>query len=246
MGKIPKLLKIIVVEPLGEINLGSIARLCQNFEVDELRIVSPRCNPIHPDGLRMATHGKNFLLNATIYSNLIDAIEDCVKVIATCGRIDHGNIPIHSCKNALQWISKTTSQKPIGIIFGREDRGLSNSELLMAQKVISLNTSDNYPSLNLSHAVAIILHQLHSLDESDSIKSNTSNYPATPKELNDFIEDAKTLLLEIGFLQPHTAEARISKIKGLLQRAQTRSEEVSLIRGILRQVRWFSSQNKNR
>ena len=233
-------IKVVIVEPLGEINLGSIARLCENFEVDELRLVSPRCDPMDPKAQKMAVHGKDFLKTASIYSNLLDAIDDCVRVIATCGRIDHGIIPLHSSMNALKWLLETNSKEPVAIIFGREDRGLTNSELQMAQKVISLKTSPKYPSLNLSHSVAIILHELHCYRNNTASIKNSIN-PASAKELNDFIQDAQKLLLGIGFLHKHTANSRMAKIKNLLQRAEASSQDVSLIRGILRQVRWFSN-----
>ncbi len=241
-----KLIKVVVVEPLGEINLGSIARLCMNFGVNELRLVSPRCNHTSTEAKKMAAHGKMFLENAPIFPNLLEAIKDCSRVIATCGRIDHGEIPLHSSENALKWFLSSPSNNPIAIIFGREDRGLSNLELQMAQKVITLSTSKIYPSLNLSHAAAIILHQLMEYAEMphSSYQEKISN-PAYPKEFNDFIEDAKELLLEIGFLHKHTAQARMTKIKKLLHKAEVSSEEISLIRGIVRQMRWFSKTKKN-
>ena len=237
----PNLLKIVIVEPIGEINLGSIARLCENYAVNELRLVSPRCDPLNSESLKMAVHGKGFLKNASIFSNLLDAIKDCKRVIATCGRIDHGTIPLYSSNTALKWLLATNSQNPVAIVFGREDRGLTNEELQMAHKVIKLDTSPKYPSLNLSHAVAIILHELYSY-KIQSSKQETIQYfdPATPKELNECIEDAKNLLLEIGFLHTHTANARMAKIKSLLHRAEARSEDLALIRGVLRQTRWFS------
>ena len=58
------------------------------------------------------------------------------------------------------------------------------------------------------------------------------------KKINDFIKDSESLLLEIGFLYEHTAQARMAKIRAFLQRAEVRPEEVSLIRGVLRQMRW--------
>tara|TARA_B100001250_G_scaffold25009_1_gene20742 strand:+ start:389 stop:1138 length:750 start_codon:yes stop_codon:yes gene_type:complete len=241
-----KRLKVVIVEPLGEINIGSVARLCRNFEVDELRIVSPRCDPKHPDAIRMAVHGRKFLEDASIYSNLLDAIKDCVRVVATCGRTDHGEIPLQTSNSALQWLISEKSSKPIALVFGREDRGLTNSELQMAQKVISLNASPTYPSLNLSHAVAVILHELNSFSVTSSYrdKKNKTYELASPKELNDCIEDTKELLLEIGFLQDHTAKARMAKIKSFLNRAEARKEDIYITRGILRQIRWFS-KNKN-
>ena len=239
-------IKVVIVEPLGAINLGSIARLCENFGVDELRLVAPRCNHLGTEAKMMAVHGKSFLENASIFSNLSDALYDCARIVATCGRIDHGDIPLHSSEDALEWLLSGSSAIPMAIVFGREEKGLSNSELQMAQRVITLSTSTTYPSLNLSHAVAIILHQLNNFKCTYNLnKAQFDHDPASSKEIEDCLEDTKNLLLEIGFLYQHTANARMSKIKGFLQRAESRSEDISLIRGIIRQVRWFSDNKKS-
>ena len=237
--------KIVLVEPMGAINLGSVARLCANFGINELRLVSPRCSTNDPEARKMALKGIKLLEQAKKYNSLIDAIEDCSRVIATCGRKDHGDIPIYKTDKTLQWFISNPQNITTAIIFGREDCGLTNQELLLANKVISLQTSTEYPSLNLSHAVAIILHELNRLNYNDvnTIKTN-SNKPAFPKQLGDFLSDSEKLLLEIGFLLEHTKLAKMSKIKSFLQRAEIRSEEIALLRGILRQMRWAIKNKK--
>ena len=237
-------IKVILVEPIGPINLGSVARLCENFGIKELRIVSPKCDHLDPDSIKMAMRGKSLLKDAKIFPNLLEAIDDCTKVIATCGRIDHGNIPLYNSIESLEWLVEPLFVKdPVAIVFGREDRGLSNEELQLAQKVISLETSCNYPSLNLSHAVAIVLYELNKLKTTSKIQEKIEpfNYPY-PKDLDNFLKDAENLLLEIGFLYKHTKKARMAKIKGFLQRGEVREEEISLFRGIIRQLRWFNDK----
>ncbi len=234
-------MSVVLVEPAGTINLGSVARLCANFGVTELRLVAPRCDPSDPEAIRMAVRGKHLLKKAKHFSSLIDAIADCRRVIATCGRIDHGEIPLHHPDTALPWLLESPLEKPVALVFGREDRGLSNQELLLAQRVITIQTDPIYPSLNLSHSVGIILHELHrhkSKDDSSNRKGPQSLDPALPLELENCLDDAEELLLEVGFLLKHTSQARMTKVKGLLQRAAVRSEEVALIRGMLRQIRW--------
>tara|TARA_Y100001968_G_scaffold113377_1_gene102774 strand:+ start:1683 stop:2420 length:738 start_codon:yes stop_codon:yes gene_type:complete len=239
------LTKIVLVEPIGPINLGSIARLCENFGINELRLVSPRCDPNNPEARKMALKGKYLLENAKIYTSLLDAIADCPLVIATCGRIDHGDIPLHKAEEALGWINSHPKSTPTAIIFGREDRGLTNQELLLANKVISVETGSSYPSLNLSHAVAIVLYELLKVNCSKKKPEETEQFiPALPKELDNFLEDSKKLLLEIGFLLNHTSQSRMNKLRSFLHRAEIRSQEVSLMRGILRQVRWAIHHNK--
>ena len=240
-----KSLKVVLVEPSGTINIGSVARLCENFGVKELSLVSPRCDYLSQEAKKMAVRGVKILESARLHKDLNSALSDCSRIIATCGRKDHGEIPLSSNENALQWAIESKSEEKIALVFGREDRGLSNEELLKANKIISLNTNHNYPSLNLSHAVAIVLHQFSycsefNLSKPNKIKSN----PANLIKLEDCINDAGRLLLDIGFLMEHTYKAKMTKIKRLLLRSEIIDDEVALIRGIISQVKW-AIKNKN-
>ena len=240
-----KILKVVLVEPAGPINVGSVARLCENFNVNELRLVSPKCNYLSQEAKWMAVRGLKILEEAKVYKDLNSALSDCSRIIATCGRKEHGEIPLNSNKDAFCWAFESERQETIALVFGREDRGLSNEELLKANKVISLNTNEHYPSLNLSHAVAIVLHQFHQINEIDLSKINKEiSHPANLIKLEDCIKDAGNLLLDIGFLMKNTYKAKMTKIKQLLIRAEIKDDEVALIRGIISQTRW-AIKNKN-
>ncbi len=237
-----KTLKVVLVEPSGTINVGSVARLCENFNVNELRLVSPRCDYLAQEAKNMAVKGKKLLEEAKVFCNLNSALSDCSRIIASCGRKDHGEIPLSSNRDALNWAIESEKEETIALVFGREDRGLTNEELLKANKVISLNTNKNYPSLNLSHAVAIILHQFNEFNdfnEYNSLKPDRiKGCPANLLKLEDCINDAGSLLLDIGFLMKHTYKAKMTKIKQLLIRGEIKDDEVALIRGIISQARW--------
>ncbi len=242
---IKRTLKVVLVEPAGPINVGSVARLCENFNVHELRLVSPRCDHLDQEAKKMAVRGLKILEKSKVYKDLNSAVADCSRILATCGRKEHGEIPLNSNKDALSWSLKSEREETIALVFGREDRGLSNEELLKANKVISLNTNENYPSLNLSHAVAIVLHQFNQLNELDLLKPNTkTSYPANLIKLEDCINDAGSLLLDIGFLMKHTYKAKMTKIKQLLLRGEIKDDEVALIRGIVSQTRWKIKNKK--
>ena len=231
---------VVLVEPIGPLNLGSVARLCANFGVQELRLVSPRCDPADPEARRMAVHGGAMLEQAKQFSCLLDAVADCHRVVASCGRLDHGNIPLQTPEQAVSWLLESMGAAPVALVFGREDRGLTNEELQLAQRVLTLHSSHGYPSLNLSHAVAIVLHELQRCQEQGTFRGGQSAWPdpASPRQLDACLTDAQDLLLEVGFLLSHTAQARMAKVRGLLQRAAVRPEEVALLRGMVRQLRW--------
>ena len=135
----------------------------------------------------------------------------------------------------------------IALVFGREDRGLSNDELLLSQRVVRLHSGDAYPSLNLSHAVAVLLHELERIRrQADPCPREPPQLAeaALPPQLDACLSDAEDLLLEAGFLLEHTAKARMAKVRALLQRALARPEEVALLRGMVRQLRWAIRCNR--
>jgi tRNA/rRNA methyltransferase len=243
-------LRLVLVEPAGPLNLGSVARLCSNFGIVELRLVAPRCDPRDEQARRMAVHGLGLLERAVTYPTLAAALADCGRVVATSGRAAGEPLPLLPPAEALAWLLAADGEpaaggippSPAALVFGREDRGLSNAELLQAGRLIRIPTGDGRPSLNLSHAVAVVLHELQRLrgELTAGAGSGPDHGPApAPRgELEAALADAEDLLLEAGFLLPHTARARMAKLRGLLQRAQPDRGEVALLRGMVCQLRW--------
>jgi tRNA/rRNA methyltransferase len=92
--------------------------------------------------------------------------------------------------------------------------------------------------------VAVVLHELHRLraesPAAPSAPSAAGEEPAARGSLEATLADAQALLLEVGFLLPHTARARMAKLRALLQRAQVRPAELALLRGMVCQLRWAS------
>ncbi len=231
-------LKVILVEPNGPLNVGSIARLCSNFNINELRIVSPNCNIYSSDSKRMAMKGITYLNNCKVYENLCDALFDCDVILATYGRISLAKEDQpDSLQEISKWINNFKTIENIAIIFGREDRGLSNEELLLAQKVFTIETINN-PSLNLSHAVSIVLYELSKASNQDNNKLKKNINLANPVQIENTFKDFEKLLLRIGFLLPHTSKSKINKFKKYILKAETSKKELDTLRGIIHQINW--------
>ena len=235
---------VVLVEPSGPLNIGSVARLCANFDVAELRLVNAQVDPCCEESRRMAVHGAHHLDHSQRFEQLEEAVNDCRRAVGTCGRLDHGEITLSNPDDALAWLGTplegkgSSNSSKVALVFGREDRGLSNEELRVCQKVVTLNSSSRYPSLNLSHAVAVLLHDYGRLHPVIRPSVTSEEDPAPASQFSALIDDASDLLLEVGFLLEHTAAARMGKVQDLLHRASIRSREVALLRGMVRQLRW--------
>ena len=192
----------------------------------------------------MAVHGAHHLEHSRRFEQLEEAVNDCRRAVGTCGRLDHGEIPLSNPDDALAWLGTPlegtgpSNSSKVALVFGREDRGLNNEELRVCQKVVTLHSSSRYPSLNLSHAVAVLLHDYGRLHPATRPSVTSEEDPAPASQFSALIDDASDLLLEVGFLLEHTAAARMGKVQDLLHRASIRSREVALLRGMVRQLRW--------
>ena len=144
-------LQVVLVEPAGPLNVGSVARLCANFGIDGLRLVAPRCDPLDPEARRMAVHGLALLEGARQFPSLEAAIADCGRVVAATGRLEGPPLPLLPPAEALAWLLEGLARPPAdplpqpvvapgALVFGREDRGLANGELLQAGRLLHIGT----------------------------------------------------------------------------------------------------------
>ncbi|WP_216910058.1 RNA methyltransferase [Synechococcus sp. CCY 0621] len=234
--------KLVLVEPAGPLNVGSVARLCRAYGIEELRLVAPRCDPLSDEARLMAVKGLPLLQQARLFPTLAAALADCGRVVATSGRPEGEPLPLEDPDDALAWLLASDPVLPSALVFGREDRGLSNDELLQAGRLLQIPTPTPHGSLNLSHAVAVVLHDLHRLARQAPAPAvaAVAEAPCPRGVLEAMLSDAEELLLEVGFLLPHTAHARMAKLRALLQRGQVSAPEVALLRGLVCQLRWAS------
>ena len=252
-------IKIVLVEPAGALNVGSIARVMKNMGLSNLVLVNPQCDRYSDDARKMAVHAVDVLENAAIVDSLPDALAGCQLAIATTARSRSLPTQLESPRQGLKWLLNPDINS--ALIFGPEDRGLSNSELKYAQRFICIDSNPAYPSLNLAQAVAVCAYELYqasinnnsinnNIDNSETYatlqKSRSSNLAptsvnnATLEVLEAYYQHLETVLLEIGYLYPHTATARMDKFRRIYNRANLSSEEVAMLRGILRQIQWSS------
>jgi len=156
------MISVVLVNPKYGGNVGSIARVMMNFDFKELRIVGSK-EILNKEAYMMAVHAKDILNNAKFYNTFEEAIKDLDFVVATSGaRGGDRNlkrVPITPKDLASQLL---TVKGNVGIVFGREDDGLTNEELEKCDLLVSIPTSNLYPIMNLSHAVAVILYEIYS------------------------------------------------------------------------------------
>ncbi len=243
-------IRIVLVEPAGALNVGSVARVMKNMGLQQLVLVQPHCDPVGAEARLMAVHAPEILENAQIVETLPQALVGCQRAIATTGKPDLATLPLEPPRQAFPWLLTAPPEQPSAIIFGPEDRGLTIAELHHAHRWVCIPTHPDYPSLNLAQAVAICAYELAQQAELATLGqlgtatwgknpiAETAIAPAPLDHLEGLYGHLERVLLDIGYLYPHTATSRMQKFRRLLHRALPSTEETAMLRGILSQVEW--------
>ncbi len=242
--------RIVLVQPAGALNVGMIARVMKNMGLRHLMLVCPQCDPRGDEALKMAVHARDVLEQAQCVPDLTTALHGTQRVIATTARCRQLDLQMDSPRVGLSWLL----QAPAALVFGPEDRGLSNQELSLAQRYVRISSSAAYPALNLAQAVAVCCHELHqavvdplptTVAASAQLEAGVPSSDLAPVEQQEaFYAQLQDMLLEIGFLYPHTAPTRMLKLRRLFNRCQLSSLELAMLRGILRQIAWKIRSNR--
>ncbi len=262
-------IRIVLVEPSGALNVGSVARVMKNMGLRRLVLVQPHCDWLGAEARQMAVHAPEVLMDAMVVPTLPAALQGCQRAIATVGRDRHETQPpLELPRHALPWLiasgadqtgtdqtgtdQTVTDAVQSALIFGPEDRGLNNTELQYAHRLVRIPSDPAYPSLNLAQAVAICAYELYcQVAIAPTIADQVPQPHAIPPlpqvpspdlapmdALEAYYQQLETLLLQIGYLYPHTSASRMKKLRYLFNRAQPSQLELAMLWGMIRQISW--------
>lgn len=220
---------ILVAPQMGE-NIGAAARAMKNFSIEELRIVNPRDGWPNEKAISMAVGASDIVNKAKIFANLSEAIADLEYVYATTAQTRS----INKDYVIVQKLSETwPSTLKTGVMFGRESTGLTNEEITLANKIITINTNPKFSSINLAQAVLLVCYEL--FKETPKINISNTQKLATRLELEYFFDHLfKELDKSPFFKTPEKKEQMIINIRNIFARIKKLSHnEVQTLRGII-------------
>lgn len=221
---------IVLVAPLYEGNVGFTARVMKNFGFSRLVLIDP-CTLGNEANAR-AAHAQDVLRGAELCT-IEDVFARSSIVIATTGTVSKSvchsmRMPFYSPRELRERLNDIDGR--ISILFGRENWGLNNEEVKRSDMICTIPTTDEYPILNLSHAVGVICYELSSLP--------LPCYAlASPVDMGYLYQHIDRYLDAIG----HPAfkrENTMILIRRVLGRAHLTTREASTLHGLLRRSEW--------
>jgi tRNA/rRNA methyltransferase len=155
-------LKIIIVDPKYQMNAGYVARVAKNFGTKKLFFVNPRADLKGKKAIMFSKHGVDLLRTAKVYETFEKAILGCDIVLGTTGIWRKGermNEREYTLDGAIEKLKADYPKDAlVGLVIGRDDKGLNREELEKCDILLHIASDPNYSSLNISHALAILLY----------------------------------------------------------------------------------------
>lgn len=232
-------ISIVLQKPRYPENIGAAARAIRNMGIGQLIVVDPK-NFDLAKILKMATHAASDVVERTrIYDDLKEALAPYNYVVGTTARLGGERQVITTPSRLAQRLVSISQENRIAILFGPEDRGLSNIDIRYCHTLVNIPTA-GFSSLNLAQSVMVICYEVFRATQEEN-KEFTPRL-ASRYELDGMYDQLKDILVRIGYINPENPDYWINKLRHFFTRLQLRAKEVNIIRGICRQIDWYGKK----
>ncbi len=237
-------IRIVLVNTSHPGNIGGVARAMKNMGLSRLYLVQPRAFP-HQEAEWRAASALDLLEQAVVTQTLDEAIGDCQFVVGTSARERRIPWPLLDPRMCAKRVAEVSPREQVAVLFGREDRGLTNDELKVCNLHLNIPTSEDYSSLNLAMAVQIVCYEFRMLLAQDNLPTTEDEQWDAPFATRDnmerFYAHLEQTLTEIEFLDPAAPRQLMARLRRLYGRVRLDEMELNILRGILTETqKWVA------
>ena len=231
---------IVLHKPRYSENIGAVARAMCNMGMDQLIVVEPKNYDLYYV-LKMATHAASDVIEKSIIcADLKDALAPYNYVVGTTARLGGQRRVIHSPSKLAQMLIPISIENQIAILFGPEDRGISNEDIRLCHELVNIPTAE-FSSVNIAQAVMIICYEIFCAHREEN--GEFTPRLANRHELDGMYEQLKEILVRISYINAENPDYWMNKLRHFFTRMKLQAKEVSMIRGICRQVDWYGKNS---
>lgn len=236
-------IRIVLAGPLYGGNVGAVCRAMRNMGLSHLVIAEPR--PLNMlEARMMACHAEPLLRQRTTVDTLADAVADCGLVIGTSARRGLYRQHARPPRDWVPTILTASDTGKVALVFGREDKGLSNDELALCTHIIQIPATEEAISINLAQSVMICCHELFlATGIYEPPEEKTGAAPSVLRERMFAIW--REMMLEVGFMEADKANHMMMGLRRILGRGVHTVDDVKIMMGIARQAQWASGRANN-
>jgi tRNA/rRNA methyltransferase len=189
----------------------------------------------------MATHfAADIVENMALYEDLETALAPFQYIVGTTARVGSKRPTMADPRELALKLIPISQKNRIALVFGPEDKGLTNAELGLCQAVVTIPTAE-FSSLNLAQAIVVLCYEVFTANTNE-VASFTPRL-ANREELEAMYAQLKAVLVNIDFINPENPDYWMQHIRRFFSRIDMRARDVRMIRGICRQIEWYGSRN---
>ncbi|MBI4772835.1 MAG: RNA methyltransferase [Deltaproteobacteria bacterium] len=236
---------IVLHKPHYPENIGAAARAAMNMGIHCLRVVAPE-NWDLGRALKLSTHvAADLIKNLETYDTLSEALRPFTYIVGTTSRIGRKRPVTSTPRATAARLVEIAPENRIALLFGPEDRGLSNDDLKFCHEVVLVPTAD-FHSLNVAQAVLILAYECFLAFNEKSPKPEPKRKPlATAADLERMYARLEHTLARIDFIDPRNPEYWMQKLRRSLGRFPLTRQDADLILGLCRQIDWAQEAKQN-
>jgi len=235
--------RVVLVEPQGDRNIGSVARAMMNFGFRSLVLVNPQVDHCSDEARKMAVRAAPLLEQAQVCASLEEALAGCRLAVGTTrrfGKYREDFVAPEQLATALI----PAGDEDVALVFGREDRGLLTEELDLCQLLLTIPTRDELPSMNLASSVVLCLHALARDLGAAASEPPKGDPPATIDELENMYRHMRRTLVDIEYLDPQNPEHILRAFRRLFGRTTLDRREVRILQGLWSRIDWLEGERR--
>jgi tRNA/rRNA methyltransferase len=239
-----KNISIVLYKPKYAGNIGSVARAAKNMGISNIMVVGSSGFDREEMQQRSTHLAADVLDQIQYFESIEEALGSFNYIVGTTARLGKARGPFIAPRAVAKDIADISQKNKVALLFGPEDTGLANEELRLCHAVVTIPTSREFTSLNLSHAVMILCYEIFTASSSATTTTEAIPKLALSSELEGMYGQIKTLLADIEFLNPENPDYWMMHLRRFFGRVGLLSREVGIIRGICRQLEWYAHHKK--
>jgi tRNA/rRNA methyltransferase len=236
-------IRIVVVEPTYDGNLGQLARAMSNFGLSRLVLVGGDADPRSDEARWYArAEASDVLDHVRRVDTLLEAIDGCRTVIGTSRRLGKKRGPAKTPEKLFESLRPWRREWSSAIVFGREAHGLSTDELDLCQHLMWIPSDPEHPSLNLAHSIAVIGYVLSRVARAD-VGDEPEEEPFVPADqlsIESMFQHARRVWLRIGYLHYQNPDAILRRWRRIFARSGLDEKDIRVVRAALHQTEWVA------
>ena len=225
--------KVVLVGTTHPGNIGATARAMKNMGILDLALVEPKEFPSDVATFRSKA-AKDILEKASVHTSLEEAISECELVVGTSARGRTVPWPVLNPREAAEEMHKSSLNAKVAIVFGREDRGLTNEELGLCNFHVHIPSDPEYSSLNLSQAVQILAYEirLSYLQDRHVNEEYWDVELANNEQTERLINHMDELMQEVDFYDVENPRKLLVRVRRFFKRSKIDVMEANIFRGL--------------